>query len=305
MKARWLILWGLILGLAGGLVFAWVIAPPEYYNIYPPLMAREHRRDWIQMTALAYGVEGKGERTQLRLRGLAAEEVRQVTAQTLDAAAAAGRPIEVLRRLAKLAQFYGADTPAVRIYAEAEAPVTPTSIAPTATSTPIPPTSTPTMTPLPATPTLFPTAMPSPSPYRVLTQTITCTTQARVSVALYISPTIGGTEDGEDPPDRPEPLPGENVWLLWDEAADRAVTGMRPALGLGYADFEVTPGQTYKVYVGSATGAPLVTLPIGPCPLPHDERASSEEGWTSYHLHVIRLDSAAASPTPDPDDEGD
>jgi hypothetical protein len=300
VKARWLILWGLILGLAGGLVFAWVIAPPEYYNIYPPLMAPEHRRDWIQMTALAYGVEGKGgERTQLRLRGLAAEEIRQVTAQTLETAAAEGRPIEVLRRLAKLAQFYGADTPAVRIYAEAEAPVTPTSIAPTATSTPIPPTSTPTRTPLPATPTPTTTPSPLPAPYRVLTQTITCTTQARISVALYLSPTVEGMEDDGDPPDQPEPLPGEDIWLLWDEAADRAVTGMRPALGRGYADFEVTPGQTYKVYVGSATGAPLVTLPVGPCPL------DRETGWTSYHLHVIRLGSASASPTPEPDDEGD
>ena len=278
MKARWLILWGLILGLAGGLVYAWVIAPPEYYDIYPPLMAPEHRRAWIEMTALAYGAEGNAERTQLRLRGLAEDEIRQVTAQTLDVAAARGRPIEMLRRLAKLAQAYGADTPAVRIYADAEAPVTPTLSAPTVTATPIPPTSTPTLTPLP--PTATPTLSPAPSPYRVLTPTITCTTPARISIALYISPTV--MED-EEPPDEWEPLPGEDVWLLWDEAADRAVTGMRPALGRGYADFEVAPGRSYKVYVGSATGAPLVTLPVGPCPL------GQNDGWTSYHLRVLRL----------------
>ena len=81
--------------------------------------------------------------------------------------------------------------------------------------------------------------------------------------------------------------------------------GLLLALGLGYADFEVTPGQTYKVYVGSATGAPLVTLPVGPCPLARDERVSSEEGWASYHLHVIRLGSASASPTAEPSDAGD
>lgn len=289
-KAGWLILVGLILGLAGGLVFTWVIAPPEYYDIYPPLMAPEHRRDWIEMTALAYGAEGDAERAQLRLRGLAAEEIRRVTAQTLDTAAARGRSIEVLRRLAKLAQSYGADTPAVRIYADAEAPVTPTAIAPTATATAtsIPPTVTP--TPLLPTPTLspLPTPSPAPSPYRVLTPTITCTMQARISLSLYLSPSA--TED-EVPPDEWEPLPGEDVWLLWDEAADRAVTGMRPALGLGYADFEVAPGQSYKVYIGSATGAPLVTLPVGPC------LVDGDTGWTSYHLQVLRLASRSTPPS--------
>ncbi|MFP4395325.1 MAG: hypothetical protein ACLFTI_08690 [Anaerolineales bacterium] len=292
-KARWLVLVGLIVGLAGGLVYAWVIAPPEYYDIYPPLMAAEHRRAWIEMTALAYGAEGNAERTQLRLRGLAEEEIRQVTARTLDAAAARGRPIATLRRLAELAQAYGADTPAVRIYADAEAPVTddaPAPVASTATATSIPPTVTP--TPLLPTPTLspLPTPTPAPSPYRVLTPTITCTTQARISVALYISPTVAEDEDE----DEMAPLPGEEIWLLGDEAADRAVTGMRPVLGLGYADFEVAPGQSYKVYVGSATGAPLVTLPVGPCPL------GREVGWTSYHLRVLRL---APEPPPSGEEE--
>ncbi len=283
MKVGWLVLVGLIVGLAGGLAYAWVISPPEYYDIYPPLMASEHRRDWIEMTALAYGAEGDGDRTQLRLRGLPEEEIRQVTAQTLDKAAAEGRSVAALRRLAKLAQAYGADTPAVRIYADADTPVTPTAIAPTVT--PLPPTSTPPPAPTPSPP---PTSSPLPSPYRVLTPTITCTTQARISLSLYLSPTM---TEAEVPPDEWEPLPGENVWLLWDEAADRAVTGMRPALGLGYADFEVMPGRSYKVYVGSATGAPLVTLPVGPCPLDGDT------GWTSYHLRVIRLASQPAPPS--------
>jgi hypothetical protein len=136
----------------------------------------------------------------------------------------------------------------------------------------------------------------------MLTQTITCTEQARISVALVISPTAEGMMEGDAaPPDQPAPLPGEEVWLLWDEAADRAVTGMRPALGLGYADFEVTPGRTYKMYIGSATGAPLVTLPVGPCPLARNDRAS---GWTSYHLHVIRLGSGSPPPTVVPSDAG-
>ncbi|MDY0020188.1 MAG: hypothetical protein RBT47_09320, partial [Anaerolineae bacterium] len=55
------------------------------------------------------------------------------------------------------------------------------------------------------------------------------------------------------------------VWLLWEGEADRAVTGLRPAQGLGYADFLVESGKTYNLYIGSPTGVPLATLDIEPC----------------------------------------
>ena len=97
----WLSL-GLILGLAGGLVYTWVLSPPEYYDTYPPLMDEPYRRDWIGMTALAYGVDGDWSRTQLRLHGMEQAEIQTVVAAALEDAVNQGRPMLLLQRLAHL-----------------------------------------------------------------------------------------------------------------------------------------------------------------------------------------------------------
>jgi hypothetical protein len=58
-------------------------------------------------------------------------------------------------------------------------------------------------------------------------------------------------EDGEG-------LPGVEVWLTWSDGADRAVTGLKPDRGPGYADFNVASDVAYTVSVGQL-GMPLVT----------------------------------------------
>ena len=70
MKSWGVLSIGLILGLAGGLVYTWVISPLEYYDTYPPLMHESYRRDWVQMTALTFGADGNWNRAKLRLHGL-------------------------------------------------------------------------------------------------------------------------------------------------------------------------------------------------------------------------------------------
>jgi len=61
-------------------------------------------------------------------------------------------------------------------------------------------------------------------------------------------------------------LPGVEVWLVWSGGADRAVTGLKPWNGAGYADFNAQPGVRYALSVGEL-GRPLVTgLQMKPCP---------------------------------------
>jgi hypothetical protein len=60
-------------------------------------------------------------------------------------------------------------------------------------------------------------------------------------------------------------VPGVEVWLMWPGGADRAVTGLKPQRGAGYADFDAEPGASYEIGVGEL-GMPLVTdLQVGPC----------------------------------------
>ncbi len=281
MKPWGVLIVGLILGLAAGLLYTWVISPPEYYDTYPPLLDKPYRTDWIEMTVLAYGAEGNWSRTQLRLQGLSEAEIRPIAAAALDQAVAAGRPLVILQRMAKLAAFYGIDTPAVHIYTGADSTV-PTP-APTPTAQTIPPTSAPTPTAIPPTNTPFPAPTltvatpisPALSEFHIVSQTLTCTTTPHIAVSLVLSHTITVRRREEV---EWLPLPGREVWLLWEDGADRAVTGFNPEMGPGYADFTVAPGQVYKLYIDVPRGAPLSTIQVEPC------TAEEGEGWISRLL---------------------
>jgi hypothetical protein len=324
---------GLVLGLAAGLLYAWIISPLEYINTYPPYMNTAYRKDWIRMTALAYGLEENLDRTHLRLRGLPAEEIHFVLLETLEEAIVTDFEIDALRPLAKLAALYGVDSPVVKVYTD-QGIVFPenTSAEWTATPTAILPTATPTRTPAPS-PTPVPTdiAQPAvPSAFTVISQTLTCSEMPTIAVVLELTSTLGvefsfdvsrtlgisptlihtatttttvaltSTEDItaalnlsrtlqltttvdveiEKPSVHTENW-GREVWLMWDEGADRAYTGFRPKFGLGYADFTVEPGRTYNVYIDNPWGVPLSVLQVEPC--------TPEEGggWVSRKLIVI------------------
>jgi len=77
------------------------------------------------------------------------------------------------------------------------------------------------------------------------------------------------------------PLPGREVWLLWEDGADRAVTGFKPEIGLDIADFAVEPGHVYKLYLDIPQGVPLTTIQVEPCAV--DEG----EGWVSRFLVLL------------------
>jgi hypothetical protein len=283
MKPRWFLVLGLVLGLAGGLFYAWSINPIRYIDTYPPLMHRVYRADWIRMTAFAYGADGNLERAELRLRDLPQEELRTHLEDALEYAVASGRSLPVLQRMAALAKRYGVDSPAVQIYGEESVRLTPRPSPTTAVPSPSP---SPTLTPVPLP---SPTAIPSPTPdlsptltatlptaYRVEEQEIRCLPQPRIAISISQEVTV--TVRGRDRLEV-QGVPETEVWLTWAEGADRALTGFRPTVGRGYADFEIEPQETYNLYIANPAGAPLITLRSVPC-------AEEEPGWRSWLLHV-------------------
>ncbi len=300
MKAGWFVVVGLILGLVGGLLYGWVLRPVQYVETYPPLMHEHYRADWIRMTALAYGADGDLGRTQVRLRDLDEVEIRHQLEQTLEQAIASGRPLSVLQRVANLAERYGVEHPAVGVYTSEQASLVTPRPAATFTPSPTPevvvsPTVAPSPSPLPSpTPTLDPDLLQIPP---TATPTLTVPTGAAapfvftegisrclpaprlaISVTQEVTVTVRGREQRME-----EGVPGIEAWLTWAEGADRAVTGFRPALGVGYADFHIEAGEMYNLYLGQPTGAPLTTVQSTPC----------EDGeWRSW-IFVIRRQTAS------------
>jgi hypothetical protein len=285
MKSWGVLILGLVLGLAAGLVYTWGISPPEYYDTYPPLLDKTYRNDWIQMTVLAYSAEGNWNRTQLRLQGLTEAEIRPIAATTLEQAVAAGRPIIALQRLAELAAFYGVDTPAVHIYTGnvVAVPTPVTAVASPAplpfppTATPNPPTATP--SPRPTLTAISPISTPQPiTTLRIISQTFTCEAHPHITVSLMLSHTITVRRREQV---EMLPLPGREIWLLWEDGADRAITGFKPEIGLEFADFAVEPGHVYKLYIDIPQGVPISTIQVEPCTM--DEG----EGWVSRLLMLL------------------
>ena len=83
-------------------------------------------------------------------------------------------------------------------------------------------------------------------------------------------------------------VPGIEVWLLWSGGADRAVTGLKPAQGAGYVDFEAKTGLIYQVSMGELE-LPLVSnLRIATCPGEPDFPG----GWRIVVIHHMAQASA-------------
>ena len=77
------------------------------------------------------------------------------------------------------------------------------------------------------------------------------------------------------------PQPGRTIWLLWEDGADRAITGFKPEIGPGYADFVIEPGRIYNLYIDTPAGIPVSTLQVAPC--------TPEEGggWMARSLIIL------------------
>jgi len=284
--ARWVALvTGLVIGLALGLVYTWLVTPVELVNTYPALLRADYRQEWVRLVALSYAADGDLARARSRLEGLDQQEVKGAVAAVIEECASAGYPADTLRRLTALAVALDVHTPAMLVYLHTPTrqpslvPPTPTpSPSPTYTSSPThapspSPTSTPTRTPIPtvlsplSTPTarptdtpLPPTPTPAPGPaFLVVDQQQLCERGQKPHIEVIVQD------------ERGEGLAGVEIWLMWSGGADRAVSGLKPSEGAGYADFSAEAGVNYTLAIGEP-GMPLVTgLRIEPCPVEKDE----------------------------------
>jgi hypothetical protein len=97
------LLMGLGLGLALGLVYAWVLRPIEYVDTTPGTLREDFRVDYILMVAQAYGAEGDQTLAQVRLAALGPQDPLDYVVHALEYALAydfSQRDLDSLSRLA-------------------------------------------------------------------------------------------------------------------------------------------------------------------------------------------------------------
>lgn len=288
---------GLVIGLVLGLAYTWVIDPVELVNTYPALLRTDYRHSWVHLVALSYVADGDLERARARLDGLEQEDMATVIQALIEEYAAGGRSADTLRRLTVLAEAMNVHTPAMWVYLSPPASSPPSSaVASRPTSTPAPiHTPTPLASPTPTIPIPEPTPtstpIPTPTPQDVL-PSITLASEPTSTpppptptppllARLRLTSQEQICEPGQRPhieivvtDERGAGVPGVEVWLMWSGGADRAVTGLKPQKGTGYADFNAEPGARYDLGIGEL-GMPLVTdLQVEPCPLGEVEERS-------------------------------
>mgnify|MGYP001222481032 CR=1 FL=1 len=298
----WYLLTGLILGTTLGILYTWLISPIQYLDTEPASLQAEFKEQYRALIAAAFAVNGDLPRAQARLALLEDPNISDTLAAQAQRALAAGRPSEEVRALAQLALV--ANAPPASIPTAAPLTQFPTfTSAPTDTLVPLPtetpsPTQTytqtltlapseetsstatpetatpnvspsPTITPLPSnTPTPAPTAL---SPFILDQRTLLCSPD--IFGPLLIVQTLESADSG---------IPGVEIILYWTGGEEHFFTGLKPELGLGYADFAMIPGISYTLRL--ADGSQLITdLTATQC-----DAENGETIWGSWQIIFIQ-----------------
>jgi len=270
-RGPWYLLTGLILGLLIGLAVAWVFQPVEYINTRPASLRADYKDHYRALIASAYLASGDLVRARARLELLQDEDMYRALAEQAQRTLAGGGLPQEARALGLLAIALGQPPPTVPPpTALATASPSATAAAPSpaaATATRRPATLAPTFTPLPSrTPT--PT---QGAPFILEQQELVC--DPKINPPLIQVLALDAAR---------QPVPGVEVAVTWQGGEDRFFTGFKPELGLGYADFTMTPGVSYALRLADG-GQPVSNLTAQEC-----EAADGQRFYGSWRLVFVQ-----------------
>ncbi len=221
-------------GLAGGLVYTWVLAPVEVYDSTPNSLYIEDKFIYLAIIGDLYACEQDLELAEARLAELDIETDGAVLVELIEQYLDSGGQPEDVRNLAHLAETLGASGGVLLVFAPVPtlSPSPPPALAPTSL---VGSASDGSPTPA-ATPTPLPT-------FRLEEQTAVCAEPGQAGqVAIWVQDSEGNG------------LAAAEIVVSWTTGQDRFFTGLRPEKGAGYADFEMKPQVEYEVTLADRKG---------------------------------------------------
>jgi hypothetical protein len=258
---------GLIIGISGGLVYAWGISPVVQYSTEPWQLRPNDRAQYTVAVALAFAGDSDLERAINRLLTLqfrnSSEDIFQQVADAACRLATTGyvdsnSGLRAIRTMMTFYQLQGrsgcADTlipasdlePTVQVVIDASTPTLP----PPATKTPTP------VSQVQASPTPQRVIVPTSVPQRdfVLANVSTfCDRQISGVIEVFVQD-FGGIG-----------LPGLPVRVRWDSGEDVFYTGLKPERGPAYADFQMEAGKGYIIDMPGRSDPSREQLVAGTC----------------------------------------
>lgn len=233
-----------LLGVALGLWLTWGIWPVEFKNADPADLRPSLKDDLVLLISLAYEQDGDLLIAQRRIAALRLAN----TAQTFDRLIAREKQNSqnTLRQdaLIHLGQALGLALPYT---ASRPAPGAPTPV------------------------TVFVVATPIPQVviFRVVEYTpLTCVDEPEIGkLRIYVKDVAG------------KDLPNIGIEIKSGETTETIYTGLKPERGIGYADYDASPG-TYSAMILNAESEIVSDLVIGDAPADcRNDRGKTPRGW--------------------------
>lgn len=270
-RSNWYILTGLVLGLIMGLVYSWVISPVKEVDTHPHLLREDYKDIYRALIARAYQANNNLPRAEARLELLDDEDAALTLAAQAQRYLAEGGEVEIAKVLANLSSALQtaaitAVTPASTIVntQTQEDQITPTSEENGGESGQI------TATPGEEEPS-EPTATPTESPPFILQDSSPiCDPTLGESLIQVIATNSKG-----------EGIPGVALEIsLGPDLKEVFYTGLKPEVGLGYADFLAEPGLTYTLEV-LESGLVIPDIEVPTC-----VTESDDSYWGSWEVYI-------------------
>ena len=271
-RGNWYLLTGLVLGLVMGLVYTWVISPVKEVDSHPHLLREDYQDIYRTLIARAYEANTNLPRAKARLALIGDDEPALALAAQAQRYLAEGGELDTAKVLANLSSA---------LQAAAIAGATPSPLLPEEspqTEEPGESQNTPTTEPdieVTATPeggeTATPTLTPTQSPPFILQDSTWICDPTLGEPLIQIIATDGAGEG----------VPGvELVISLGPNLTETFYTGLKPEVGLGYADFSAEPGLTYTLEV------PESGLVVPDIEVPTCGTESEDSYWGSWEIYI-------------------
>jgi hypothetical protein len=253
---QWYLLIGFLAGIGLGIWIAWFVSPVSYTDVAPSGLSSTAKDHYRILAAQAYNAQNNLERGKARLALLDEGDPARALAGQAQRMVAGGGRIDDARALALMAAAFSSGqantgsildqstpVPSATAAAGAESTVTPVVTQPEATETPIET----------QVPTFSLTPTETPPPFAV---------QAWKNVCDKAYPTSQIMIDVKDA--KGQPVPGVEIIVTWQNGEDHFITGMKPDVDAGYADFAMEPNVVYTLRVANSQ-QPLTDLKAASC----------------------------------------
>jgi hypothetical protein len=269
-RGNWYLLTGLILGLTLGLIYAWVISPVSQVDTHPSSLRADYKDIYRSLISRAFLANNNLPRAKARLELLKDDDPAMALAAQAQRFLAEGGDNETALILANLSAGLQSTT------ARENTPQPPSAAENiTETSSAAEEGSPQESQQRTAIPSQLPDSTPSPSPTEsppfILQDSWPICDPTLGESLIQITATNAAGEG----------IPGVEILIsLGTDPKETFYTGLKPDLGLGYADYSAEPGLTYQLEI------PESGLIISDIEVPTCQTESDQSYWGSWEIYI-------------------